>query len=543
MKRSLLLIWSGLLLFLSNSCNLDNLDFSKLSRETNLSPEFVAPLAKANITVWDLVQSANTGNNDVITLDANKLIKIVSRQENLYHYNVRDFLDFPKKPNDKVRTSFNITLNNLVDLIKPQLDGIRQFDGTSQSFPAVLFSGPAVNFINDEPVTDFTTITLSKGNLEIILENKMKVPITITGSLFDAFYNKTIKEFTFKNILPGKSANDPLFSLRGVQLSNQVEFHLNSLQTSGSSTPVLIKLSDYFKLDFNITDIEFQSITGDFGKRSVQVEGMFDLNVDLLDKIDGSFKLANPKLELTIRNPIGIPATIDFKMTATNKTNTVVLTRTPSTFDIPVPSKINETATGTYVFDKDNSNIIPFIALPPTGQIKYSGKVDFNTNPVSPQNLNFLGLNTTFDIDLLVELPLELKTSNLAFKDTSSISGGDFDKLESAELIVNAKNGIPLDIDLQLLFIDTIVPNKQYGTSKITKILAAAQVSASGVITPVQSSQTFILDKSEMENLRKANGLVFIGRVSSPDSGTKVAQLYADSKIEMNVVIKSKVNL
>ena len=143
---------------------------------------------------------------------------------------------------------------------------------------------------------------------------------------------------------------------------------------------------------------------------------------------------------------------------------------------------------------------------------------------------------------MALELPLELQVKNLTFKDTTGISGNDFDKLEAADLIINALNGIPLGVDLQLSFVDTI-SKKQYGATKVSKVFTAAQVNDSGVISPSQSVQTFSLDKKDIENLRRANGLVFNGTMSSPASGETVATILSDSKIELKVVIKSKVNL
>ena len=46
-----------------------------------------------------------------------------------------------------------------------------------------------------------------------------------------------------------------------------------------------------------------------------------------------------------------------------------------------------------------------------------------------------------------------------------------------------------------------------------------------------------------MKNLRKANGIVFSGTISSPSGGTGVASLYSDSMLELNLVMKSKINL
>jgi hypothetical protein len=141
-----------------------------------------------------------------------------------------------------------------------------------------------------------------------------------------------------------------------------------------------------------------------------------------------------------------------------------------------------------------------------------------------------------------MELPIELQVNNLTFKDTTGITGENFDQIENAELTINAKNGIPLDVDVQLFFIDTI-SKSQYGSSKKLKVLTGAQVSSTGVITPTVTSQPFGLDANEMKNLRKANGVVFSGTISSPSGGSGISSLYSDSKLEINLVLKSKINL
>jgi hypothetical protein len=681
------------MLLLSNGCNLEGLDFEKISKDSGLNPEFVAPIANANLTVWDLVQSANKANEDLIKKDPNGLIKIIYRQNDLFRYNVKDFLTFPVMENfssgdkvlgnilpEDVHVSRNISLKDLSDKLNGALDGVLLLNGMTLPFPPVSVSNITAEFNLDE-ITDFKTVTLDKGTLEISLENKLKVPVTINGSFFDTGNNTEIANFTYENIEPNeiKKITD---DIAGVKLSNRLEFRLKTFETPGSVLPVNINVSDYFNITFDLTNLaiskgnlmikntqslegssgvfsfdfpdsgvkaysavlkkgsltikssntskltgtislalneitkngvgvsatiplsgnsttidltgaainfasdvavpynripyvyslvvnktsgyidysatdvlkmditlnnlEFKSVTGDFGKRSVQIDpGVFNLDVDMLDKIDGGFKLANPNLQLTIRNSIGMPASVALNLSATNESGQVAtLQRTPPTFDIPVPANINSgVAAGVVSYNKQNSNIVDFIALPPTNGISYSGKADFNsTTPVTPQNPNFLDVDAIFGIDLAMELPLELQLNKLEFKDTTGISGKDFDKIETADLILNAKNGIPLDVDLQLLFVDTISKH-QYGTSKLTKVLSAAKVDASGVITPLQSSNTFSLDQTEIQNLKKANGIVFIGTVSSPDNGATVAPILSDSKLELNVVIKSKINL
>lgn len=693
MKDSYLILWIFLLSIVLNSCSLDEMDFSKLSDDANWNPEVVLPLAKGNVKAWDLINGAIKTNESSLVEGPDGLVNIVYRKNDLLRYNVRDLFSFPtsqsffmdEKPlgdlhPEDITLASQITLNDLTGLIGGNLSQLVLFNGLTFPFPAI--SAPQVNApFTLSGVSDFESVALNQGVLDIHIENKMKVPITIKGSLFDKASNNTVREFDFSNVMPGEFKN-VTSNLAGVELSNEVEFRLQTFETPGSLTPVTINLQDYFKIKFMLKDLgisrgnmkitkvttvkggegslnfdfpetemkafgahlkkglltirnnnnlplsgsvnftlneikytttglpvsatvplngspvvisldetdinfttdpskpynrvpytytitlnpspgyinysssevfklnvhldnmDFKTVTGDFGKRVIEVEpGMFSMDVDLLDKLSGGLKLADPKLTLTVRNSIGIPAIMAIDFMASGKEGNSMALNAPA-FEVPVPSNLNAgIAVKSIVFNKQNSSIVDFIALPPSGNINYSGKVDFNpTTEVTPQNPNFVDIDGIFGIDLALEMPLEMQITNLTFKDTTGISGKDFEKIESAELILKAKNSLPLDIEMQLLYVDTI-SGQQFGASKITKVLSSAQVSDTGVITPVQSTHSFTLDSSEMEKLRKANGIVFSGTVSSPALGTKASPIYSDSNIEISVVLKSKINM
>lgn len=691
MKSYVNAMFISIVVMFLNGCNLEGLDFDKLSKDTGISPEFVIPIAKANISVWDLVQSANKDNEDLIQKDPNGLIKIVYQQSDFINYKVSSIIPNPGTQNfssgslvigdilpKDVNVETSITLNQLSVKLNGLLDGILPFNGMKIPFPPIVASGMDAHF-NLDAIKDYSSITLRTGTVEITLKNEMQVPLTIDGSLFDVGNNRSVTDFTFTNIAPHLTKVVSA-DLTGIQLSNQVEFRLKNFNTPGSLTPVNINLEDYFKVSFQLKDLaiskgnlmisksqfmkghngefefmfpepdikafsavlkkgslsisvkngsqltgsinfklneitrdgvpleatiplrgnsttidlsgaainfsanplipfnhipyfyslsidqtpgfidfsssdeiqmdvvmdgfEFKSLTGDFGKRSITIDpGSFELNVDLLNRINGNFKLSNPTLALIVHNSIGIPGSVKLEFIAKSKDG-LIAPLNPPLFDIPVPKNLNAgIATKNVVFDKGNSQIVNFIGLPPTGKILYSGQVDFNTGGiVTLQNPNFMDMDASIGFDWLMELPMELQVNQLGFKDTTSISGADFKNFASADLIVNAVNGIPLEFEMQLLFVDTI-SKTQYGVSEVSKILSAALVDASGDITPVQSSHTFSLNKTDIENLRKSNGLVFSGAVSSPSSGTAVAPIYSGSEIKLNVVIKSKVNL
>jgi hypothetical protein len=690
MKQNFFMIWSILLLVVLNSCNLDNLDLNNLSDDVNLNPTLAAPFAHANIASWDLFKSPNKVQSP------DGIVSLVYRQNDLITFKVSDLLNLPTQqqlsslgkevseisPGDFSRRK-DITLSELSSSLDGGLIGLKAYNGMTVPFPAFIYSGPEVDY-DLGLITEFTSISVSGGTLEISLENKLKVPVTIKGNLYDAGNNKVISDFTFGNVAP-EGISKKTVSLAGLEVSYKVEFRLQTFETVGSATPVLIDMKDYLrvnfdmkdlkitkgnvivksqtiegesgtlnvvfpepemkvfsavlkkgklnirtnnstkltgninlllneirrngqqikssipingssvsidlsgteinfssdlsnpynripynysiqldnsdgyidfetgdelKMDITLADLDFQSLSGDFGPQKIQIApGNFELN--LFNKLGGDFKVANPKLSIIFHNSIGIPAEVSLDIASTsNKSETIKnaqtnnLLRNPANFNIPVPADIHSGfETGTIEYTKQNSNVVEFMSLTSNSKILYSGAIDFNKgNTVNALNPNFIDAESRISVDMALDLPMELQINSLSFSDTTGISGDSFDKVESAEVILTAKNGIPLDLDMQMLFVDTI-SKVQYGSSKRTKILSAAKIDASGNYIPLESSHSFTLDKIEMDNLRKANGVVFSGTVISPLGETGIVTILSESRIELKTVIKAKLNL
>ncbi|HBL74900.1 MAG: hypothetical protein A2W90_06985 [Bacteroidetes bacterium GWF2_42_66] len=678
------------LLFIANSCNLDNFDFGKLSDDVNISPEFVMPLASADITIWDIIESVNDENDTLLKVGDNDVIKIVYTEEGIYDYQVRDLLDLPQQKSfssgnkvignislDNVLVNKEVSLRDITDAVNGNIDNIIPLDGTVNVFPATSYVGPPPAVYAVPDITDFTSVKFAKGNVEITLQNNLPVPITMEGGLINRQTGLGFAAFSFINLGPGNTETITV-SMVGKTITNQIDFRMTKFETASTGFPALINLNDKFKLSMNFKDVEisegnvktdlqvisgfsgsfdftfedgvkvfeailkggflditssnnsqltgtinltfpqmkkngnpvqvaipfsgspntvglsnavinlasdintpynkvpytysitvnassgyinynstnfltlnvnlsnldYKSIKGDFGNKNITIDnGSFNLDTEFFDKISGNFKLANPELQLILTNAIGVPAEVDADFIAQNKSGQTV-SLNPVPFRLATPASLTSPAVNqTITFDKTNSNIVNFIALPPSESISYSGNIRFNPDgAVSSANPNFIDLDSSLKIDLGVELPFELQVKDLTFEDTVKIGSGDMDMIKSAELIVNAINEIPLDIDVQLFFIDTI-SGQQYSSSAKSKLLTAAQISTAGVITPVTSSNSIALDENELAGLKKANGIVFKGMISSPENGTKTAVIYSNSKLNMNVVIKSKIDL
>ncbi len=678
-------------LLVANSCNLDNFDFNKLSEDVNLSPEFIIPIASADISVWDVIESVNDENDTLLKTGENGILKIVYTKEEIYNYQVRDLVDFPQTKSFSsgnkvfggisiadVQVNKRVNLWDVTNAVDGPIDNIIPMDGTINVFPSTSFVGPPPAVYAVPDVADFSWVKFTKGSVEVTFKNNLPVPVSIQGGLIDR-QGSGFAALNFTNVNPGE-VKTTTSSMVGFTISNQIDFRMTRFETFSTGMPAPINLNDdfeltvkfkdieiwegnvsvkqqeitgfsgvfdfeiddgvkafeaniekgyldvamvnnsglngtvnltfptikkngtsiplsiavptnshfntinlndytvnlasdattpynkipyeysiavnassgnvnyystdYIRMDVSLSSLDFKSIKGDFGEKNVAIsQGSFNIGTDFFDKISGDFKLANPQIRLLFSNKIGIPAEVNAQLTGSNNdghSETLV----PSPFRLETPASLGAPAVmQTITFNKGNSNIVDFIALPPSGDITYSGNIHFNPDgPVTAANANFFDLDDFMKIDLGIDLPFELQVNNLMFQDTTEINGEDLDMIKSAELIINAVNEIPLDIDVQLFFVDTI-SGTQFGSSTKSKLLTAAQVGTGGTITPVTSTNSISLSESEFDNLKKANGIVFKGFLSSPEDGTKEAAIYGSSRLNMNVVIKAKIDL
>jgi len=281
MKKSVYKFLFLLSLFAVNSCNLDNFDFKKLSSDIQLSPEFVAPIAKANISVWDIIESVNKSNDTLLKKGDNNIIKFVYQKTNIYEYPVSRFLNLPpQKSLTGTKTIGSISANNI---IVPQNVTIRQLqeklDGDIDNitsgvgiFPDYDFNSTAGINYSIAGINNFTSVTLQKGDLDIKLSNMLiSTPILLGGEFVDLNSGQTIVTFSDTNIDPG-TPQTKSFVLDGKTISNNIGFRLKKLQTFSSGFYEEINIDNAifnFELSFkNLkvsagnVKIDAQTITG-----------------------------------------------------------------------------------------------------------------------------------------------------------------------------------------------------------------------------------------------------------------------------------------
>ena len=244
-------------------------------------------------------------------------------------------------------------------------------------------------------------------------------------------------------------------------LYNEIKEKYNNLRVSSkfkikSETGyILYKSNEEIDVTFTFSNLIFDEINGYFGNNKYLIEKEeIELEKELLDfydKIEGEFLFTNPRLGLNVNNSFGIPLFInlDIKASNNNKSENIIIN------DRVVEAKSKDGSfEETKIFiDKENSNILNFINLPPKDNLLIEG--DIILNPDEKTYDNFILKNSEIEANIFLELPFQISASNLMISDTFQIEGINFDSdLSDARLLFNYESDIPLTFDIELIYLD-----------------------------------------------------------------------------------------
>lgn len=498
------------LLFCASCGDTDLFDTDKWSSKIDgWEPGVTAKVAHGEFTLWDLI---NQGTDSVIVKEGNNLY-IQYLEEDIYRIEIDEIFNMPK---DDVNFSLSYTVNTTI----PGLGIPLPMDIEVED----LFTEAKVNKIPDGCVV-----------------KKLEASATFVYPIAD--FNYYI-EAEFPNI----TRNGEVLRLsREVAANELLDERLDH---------ILLTLTEDQKVDLNITKIiiragsELQSLDLDmeFGLNDLQfikVEGKievppidipedhFDMNVDFLNEIGGSFKFSAPELNVIVRNKgIGLPIEVDASFDGRNEDKAVTLTLNP---DKKLIQRIIPNHVDTLGFDADNSNIVDFLSLPPQGDIKYRGKV--YVNPQGEED-NIVYSDGEITLDAYVRIPFKLSASGLSYKDTLTdidIDQKYADKIKSGVIRLVAKNGLPLNLS-----IPTLILIAEDGTTLTS--LKAVNDKALLKAESEESILEFTLNAEQAAMLGKTKNILLEAIASTPGNADKTVAADAKLSFSLVVAVKAEIN-
>jgi hypothetical protein len=466
-------------------------------------------------------------------------------------------------------------------------------------FRSFASQSPVLVNLNDSIVIDATTSNLKSASGFAVFPNTTVNPQSInidikaddptaqikSASFYTGLINysltSTIKEkLVLKIVLPGATKNGVAFAPINIEVNNEsktgvidiggVKLDLtqdkiqpyNKLKVQVEPTLVssgelrLFDSSDYVNANFTFDDFQFDAIEGNLGKKTIPIEAS-EIKVDMLKDFDQGFNLDDPKLKIITNNSIGIPITVSLDVNGISGKGVTQKLNGPA-FTIPYPTTLTQgNISGTFVFDKTNSDLVKLIALPPS-KVSFGGNAQPDTSGIFNRNNDFIKRNSGITVGFEMDLPFSLKTNDFTLSDTidnpffdvrsdgslgNFLLGKDFDStnVEFLELIVKMDNGIPFDGNLFMFFADKNGIIKDSITTP--KFIQAAIPDANGRTQKNTVSVSSVrLTGQNLAAIQRSglSKLIFKFQISTFASGTQAVKIYSDYKAKIGLSAKIK---
>jgi len=287
-----------------------------------------------------------------------------------------------------------------------------------------------------------------------------------------------------------------------------------------------------------------------------------DLNLELFNKVSsGNFYFHDPKINIFVTNSIGVPLEIRFDtLIARSVINTPpdvpievdvdndgFLEAAPNIIFTPgYPTVQGQSIVTTYSFDTSNSNIKDILAISPK-YILFGVTADLNNPPTIP---NFVTDTGKFSVGVEFILPLWGNATDFILSDTVEFELGfqtdTFQEVEYAEFKVNVENGLPVDVNIQLDFIDSMAPSVIIESllSINTEVFLAATVVNSLVTQSTPNATTVFVDRLKLDKISTANKMIVKAKLATANVGTSsgpnspLVKFYADYDLDIKLGVR-----
>jgi len=536
------------------ACTEDYFEFDKLNAG-DWNPSLAIPLMSSNLSLADIIIKKDTSGE--INVTANGGLQIVFKSSVL---------------SSDSSTVINIPSQTFSEIFP-----------TPIPFPA----GPPINNgqkLSFRETTDLKildssrfgvevdSMTLKSGNLAFTLENSFPYEVEVTAK-FRTFTDSLGDTLVLNYIIPAANPDSVIRSktvdLKGYQINlsedkdgneaiNTIPIDLSySLQLESG---VAGDANDRVEMDGEITNVDFKEFYGSLGSNRLDLESdsiAIDFFKNFQEFSTGDFFISNPTLKLTAKNSFSCPMQFEFlKLDAFNPN------RNPSIieFDIPdslkplnieFPQKYGIRKT-TFSLTTDNSNL-DVILSHLTKTIAFDSKAQFNPEGIPPRNgqrRNFITDTSDLGLDLEFIIPFEGKAQGFFIEDTISISGlADLEDIGTGTLRIYAENGFPMDVDLQVTFLDDnnidlgklILPSNPIYSNGYGMILPSAPTKLVGGQLEAEGNTATITDliitEDRLINIVRGTKIALSARLSTSGNGGGNSNVVFNSSNRLNVVI------
>jgi hypothetical protein len=531
MKIRLFILFIIIPLFIS--CEAD-VNLNDVSTEVGFEPGILVPLGGVNVNLGDLIKTYDSGNfvvkdstqiifqsSDSLNFKAPK-IDLLQNSKSLIKsifLSPSGTFTFPKNTNIPEivnKDTFNLGINK--DTTQNMIDSIKISS-------AVLGVKISVN-----------SLAINPSNLSITLEfpvDKMrKVDHTSTALV--------IKPSAF-NTMQNISINNVVLNTRGGTSGIPLVI---KLQAKTGNSPITVTPDSRIDLELQFNSLTWSVVYGKFDPSNFVLDATeIPLNLGNSFK-NGTFNFSNPQIDISAVSNIGMKLgfRLDYlRAISGSKTVDAVFkdSKTYTQFFLNKPKLPGDTAhINLPAFDKNFGQTDKLIAIKPD-ILQYN--FTLLSRNESSEFPNFITPDGNININFKTKIPIEFNSGTyLEYKDSIpnafniladavdkfKIPYTDSTSIESASLVLNIINGLPIHTILSITIFDSI-GNKLNLPADFNKDyeIYAGSVDINGIVQPgKEKKQTLYLNlaKNQLSELKKANKIVYKVRVEGNQLDPKI---------------------
>lgn len=421
-----------------------------------------------------------------------------------------------------------------------------------------IVAGVAI-FQTQELMNDSINMGFNLGNGEVISA------ITLKGGTFDYNFVSEVEETSQIQIdIPGLVKDDVAFNLTinlpaasgsassisdqvdltGYIISPSQEVDTNGLQIDLSasiiSTGQMVNFdtSQSVSATINLQNLEIAKFEGDLGNRNISLAAD-TTNLSLSTGGMDGLRFTNPSISLNFKSSMGVPLGLDLSnlamLNAAGDQFSLSGSITASNALVNAPSIHGNTETTIIALDKDNSNIADLISEDPN---KIISSVNASLNPEGSTE-NFVLDSSKIELTMDMDIPLTVKMADFHAFDTIQIGQDMLSGVKFAEFVGEVVNGLPVDLDIQLYFMDATYTTFDSLIVKSNKFAPAGTVDVNGDVTSNTTTAISIMAGTDViAQFNNAEYLLMDVTINTPDEGETSAKFITTSEIAIQLGIK-----
>ena len=516
MKITIFYIFSALLLL--SSC------FKKNDQELeieNYNADWAAQIINSEFNIADLLDRSDTNNlsliieGDDIILSYSETVKAALSEsfyqlpdQNVFGEHTQATTVPPSGQSDQPFPPVTIDLST--SLANPPLD----FNGAD---------------ISDAQLKE---ILVDKGLLELTINNTYQHTLFVDLIVSSVSLNGQVLNFSNVIVQPGSTVvSVKKLDNHVIDLKDESTGDLNSLMVQANLSGILngnnpLLLGDKLTFSLDIKNISYQHVIGKLGTFTIPLE-KGDNEISLFDDLDsdGEFHLETFDLKTTVITDWGVPLEMSISdlnfLNNKENTQTGVIGGIDELVNIDALNNVNlvgkeAITTETFFSSELYPDLKKVIAIEPT-DFNYDMTFAVNPNNNPSENL-FVSKESTIETRVEAQFYLHGYLRGFSRRDTISdidLSDGDNTYVQKAILRFIFENGMPLQLGVDLLFLDE---NDQVIDQELDKIkINGAQVDLNGnAVGATTNTIDIILDEERMMEIGpKVRKIVLVSKLDS----------------------------